>query len=91
MKQRRLNEEADSEIYFPQMQIGFSELDVIVRTDGDPMALLPAIKVQIADLDPEQPVTKVRTWSHQTSPCCCSILSRSSSEIVTLGHRFVWG
>jgi putative ABC transport system permease protein len=61
VKQHRLNREADAEIYYPQSQMGQSELDVIVRTDGDPMALLPAIKGLIAQLDPDQPVTRVRT------------------------------
>jgi putative ABC transport system permease protein len=61
VKQHRLNLEATSEIYYPESQKGFSELDLVVRTDGDPMALLPAIKAQITSLDPDQPVTKVRT------------------------------
>ena len=61
VKQHRLNLEASSEIYFLQSQTGLSELDLVVRTDGDPMALLPAVKAQIARLDPAQPVTKVRT------------------------------
>src|SRR5207248_9259935 len=61
VKQHRLNLEAASEIYYPQSQIGQSEMDVVVRTDGDPMAVLPAVKAQIALLDPAQPVTKVRT------------------------------
>jgi predicted permease len=61
VKQHRLNLDADSEVYFPQSQIGQSEMDLVVRTDGDPMALLPAVKAQVALLDPSQPVTKVRT------------------------------
>jgi predicted permease len=61
VKQQRLNADAASEIYFPQSQMGQAELDLIVRTDGEPMALLPAVKAQVALLDPSQPVTKVRT------------------------------
>ncbi len=61
VKQHRLNLEAASEIYFLESQKGFSELDLVVRTGGDPMTLLPAIKAQIAQLDPSQPITKVRT------------------------------
>ncbi len=61
VKQQRLNVEATSEIYYLESQKGFSELDLVVRTDGDPMALLPSIKARIAELDPSQPVTRVRT------------------------------
>ena len=61
MKQHRLNLEAAPEIYYPESKMGLAEMELIVRTDGDPMALLPAVKAQIAQLDPAQPVTKVRT------------------------------
>jgi putative ABC transport system permease protein len=61
VKQHRLNQEADPEIYYPEWQWGLSELDLVVRTDGDALSLLPAVKAQIAQLDPAQPVTKVRT------------------------------
>ncbi|MGE5049480.1 MAG: ABC transporter permease [Deltaproteobacteria bacterium] len=61
VKQQRLNLEPAPEIYYPQSQTGLAEMELIVRTDGNPMALLPAVKAQIAQLDPAQPVTKVRT------------------------------
>ena len=61
VKQHRLNEDAQPEIYYSQAQMPQAELDLVVRTDGDPMALLPAVKAQVAALDPAQPVTRVRT------------------------------
>jgi putative ABC transport system permease protein len=61
VKQRGLNRAAESEIYFPQSLLAPEEMDVIVRAEGDPAALVPAIRAQIAQLDPDQPVTKVRT------------------------------
>jgi predicted permease len=61
VKQRGLNKEAGSEIYYPQSQLGYAELDLVVRGDGEPMSLLPAVKAQLASLDRDQPVTKVRT------------------------------
>ena len=61
VKQQRLNTESAPEIYYPQSQVGQSEMDLVLRTDGDPMALLPAVKAKIALLDPSQAVTKVRT------------------------------
>ncbi|HEY6909739.1 MAG TPA: ABC transporter permease [Myxococcales bacterium] len=61
VKQHRLNLEPVPEIYYPQSQTGRAEMELIVRTDADPGALLPAVKAQIAQLDPAQPVTRVRT------------------------------
>ncbi len=63
VKQYRLNLEATSEIYYPESRSGNSEMDLVVRTQGDPMTLLPAVKAQIALLDPVQPITRVRTLS----------------------------
>jgi predicted permease len=61
VKQRGLNKEAEMEIYYPHSQLGNAEMDLVVRGDGEPLALLPAVKTQIAALDSDQPVTKVRT------------------------------
>jgi putative ABC transport system permease protein len=61
VKQRWLNKDAASEIYFPQSRSGLSELDIVVRAEGDPAAILPAVKSQIGSLDPDQPITKIRT------------------------------
>ena len=61
VKQHRLNREADPEIYYPRWQWDLAEMDLVVRAEGDPLALLPAVKARIAQLDPSQPVTMVRT------------------------------
>jgi predicted permease len=61
VKQRGLNRAAESEIYYPQSLAALGEMDVIVRAEGDPAALVPAIRAQIAQIDPDQPATKVRT------------------------------
>ena len=61
VKQKRLDRPVDSEIYYAQGKVGFAEMDVIVRTQSDPAALLPAVKAQMAILDPDLPLTKIRT------------------------------
>ncbi|MGZ6141972.1 MAG: ABC transporter permease [Myxococcales bacterium] len=61
VKQYGFDKPVAREIYFPESWWTLSEMDLVVRTDGDPMALLPAVKAQVAALDPAQPVTKVRT------------------------------
>jgi putative ABC transport system permease protein len=60
VKQRRLNEVAASEIYFPQAQVGTPEMEIVVRAAGDAMARVADIKAQIQAVDPDQPVASVR-------------------------------
>jgi ABC-type antimicrobial peptide transport system permease subunit len=48
-------------VYEPYYQTSLSFLDVAVRTDHDPMAIVPAIRAAVAALDPDQPISYVRT------------------------------
>jgi putative ABC transport system permease protein len=48
-------------IYVPHMQHPSGSMGLAVQTDGDPAALAPAIRREILKLDPEQPVSSVRT------------------------------
>ncbi len=48
-------------IYVPYQQAAALWMDVAVRTTGDPLALAPAVIAAIHAVDPEQPVTEIRT------------------------------
>ncbi len=49
-------------VYLPQAQApGNSAMAIVVRTEGDPAALTAAVRREILRLDPEQPVSNVRT------------------------------
>ena len=49
-------------VYLPQAQApGSSAMAIVVRTEGDPAALTAAVRREILRLDPEQPVSNVRT------------------------------
>ena len=49
-------------VYLPQAQApGGSAMAIVVRTEGDPAALTAAVRREILRLDPEQPVSNVRT------------------------------
>lgn len=50
-----------AEVYEPYYQSSLSFLAVAVRTDHDPMAIVPAIRTAVAALDPDQPISYVRT------------------------------
>jgi predicted permease len=48
-------------IYVPHMQHPSQSMGLAVRTDGDPAAMAAAVRSEILKLDPEQPISNVRT------------------------------
>jgi predicted permease len=66
VRQLGLDVPADAEIFVPLDQIegGFMRpQQLVVRTDGDPLALAPAVRRAIWAVDPDQPVSNVRAMS----------------------------
>lgn len=55
-------------IYVPHMQHpGESSMAVVARTEGDPAAMTAAVRREILKLDPEQPISNVRTMENVLS------------------------
>ena len=48
-------------IYAVHAQVPNSDMGLVVRTQGDPAALTAAVRREILNLDPEQPISNVRT------------------------------
>jgi putative ABC transport system permease protein len=48
-------------VYVPHMQHPGESMGVVVRTEGDPAAIASAVRREVLKLDPEQPVSDVRT------------------------------
>jgi predicted permease len=61
VRQNGLDAEAGDAFYFPFLQFGGREMTLFVRTAANPMGMVPRIRVAIHDVDPEQPVSGVRT------------------------------
>jgi len=63
VKHRSLRTGADAELYFPytQQMIGAKYTYLTLRVQGDPLALTASLRRRIHDIDPEQPVTDVKT------------------------------
>src|SRR5262245_44338008 len=61
VKYRNLNEESDPYVYRPATQFVRWATTLVVRTTIDPAALIPAIRQQVASLDPELPLYHVGT------------------------------
>lgn len=53
--------------FLPAAQATQRRADVVVRTAGDPLALVPAIRSLVRDMDPQLPVTRVRTLEQALS------------------------
>lgn len=60
-KYRRLGEEPTAHIWFPQAQLFQAGMTLIVRGAGDPAALTPVLRREVAALDANLPVSNVRT------------------------------
>ena len=56
------------EIFVPlHQQTQSNQLYLLVRTQGEPGAMLPAVRQQLASIDPDQPVYNVRTLEEAVS------------------------
>jgi predicted permease len=62
-----LTEPAAPELYVPAEQVPWSGMAVIVRAEGDPMRLVPAVRGAIASLDRSLPVEDVGRLSELVS------------------------
>jgi putative ABC transport system permease protein len=61
VKRRSLRGDPAAMFYVPLGQDPRDAMTLVLRTDGDPVALAPALRSIVADLDPEQPVASLAT------------------------------
>jgi putative ABC transport system permease protein len=61
VKNRGLEQDPQPQIYLPFAQLPWGDMNLIVRTAVPPQTLAAAIRAQIAAVDADQPVTKIRT------------------------------
>lgn len=54
-------------VYFPHSDLTYSFMTLVIRTDGDPSAIAPAVQREIHSLEPNQPVSNVRTMNQVMS------------------------
>jgi ABC-type antimicrobial peptide transport system permease subunit len=61
VKQTTLDEGSVAQVYVPVSQMAYPGLTFVVRTDGDPLALVPAIKEAAKAVDPGATLNGIRT------------------------------
>lgn len=67
VKHRRLWESSDAELYVPYDQAALGQLSITVRTAGEPMSVLPAVREQVKALDSELPLYQAQTMDEYVS------------------------
>jgi putative ABC transport system permease protein len=58
-----LNEETPDLVYRPQQQDSTRRRFVMVRTAGDPLSFVPAVRAEILAVDAQQPITEIRSMN----------------------------
>ncbi|HKY42370.1 MAG TPA: FtsX-like permease family protein, partial [Pyrinomonadaceae bacterium] len=76
-----LIDESPPAVYFPHPDLAYPFMSLVIRTDGDPTALAPSVQREIRAVDPNQPVSDVRTMNQVMSEW----VSRSRFNTLLLG------
>ena len=63
LRVRSLVEDLTEQVYFSADQVARNPLAYVVRTSGDPAAIVPSIRAAIAQIDPLIPIYDVRPFS----------------------------
>lgn len=67
VKQTALDEEVGSQFYVPQSQMAYPGLTFVLRTRGDPLAAVGAVKQAVAAVDPLATLNDIRTMEDVVS------------------------
>lgn len=76
-----LIDESPPAVYFPHPDLTYPFMTIVFRTDGEPTAIAPAVQREIRSLDPNQPVSDVRTMNQVMADW----VSRSRFNTLLLG------
>jgi len=63
VRNRTLEARSRVELYVPEDQVPFNGMTLAVRTSGNPLSLVPTIQREVASIDPDLPVYRVRTMN----------------------------
>jgi putative ABC transport system permease protein len=58
-----LTEEAEPTVYMPVPELTYAFMTFAIRTTGDPAEITPAVRRELGALDPDQPISDVRTMN----------------------------
>jgi putative ABC transport system permease protein len=81
VREMSLTDQPASAFYRPFSQFPDVNLNVLIRTTGDPLALAGAARAQVRELDPNLPIASIRTMESVVSEAAAR--SRLSSYLLT--------
>jgi len=67
VRNRNLSSELRAGYFVPQAQVPFNQMSIVVRTTGDPKALITAVQNEVHSMDRELPVFNVKTMDEYIS------------------------
>ncbi len=56
-----------SKLYWHHPQFVYSFMTLVIHADGDPTALVPSLRARVGELDPELPISGIRTMDQMVS------------------------
>jgi len=63
VRNRTLEARSRVELYAPENQVPFNGMTLAIRTSTNPLSLVPAIQREVASIDPDLPIYRVRTMN----------------------------
>lgn len=61
IKNNGLEQDTQAQLYLPFPQLPWGDMNLLLRTSLPPMGMISAVRAQIANLDPDQPITNIQT------------------------------
>ena len=61
IRNRGIEQTTQAQLYLAFPQLPWGNMNLLLRTSAPPLSVISAVRVQIAAMDPEQPITKVQT------------------------------
>ncbi|HEY7818035.1 MAG TPA: FtsX-like permease family protein, partial [Vicinamibacteria bacterium] len=63
VRQSALHEPPEPEMYWPQLQASYPLATVVLRTERDPLSILPAVRDAVSSIDRDLPLGRIATGS----------------------------
>ncbi len=58
-----LVDQPEPTVYFPHPELTYPFMTLVIRTTGEPTAIAPAVQRELREIDPDQPVSDLRTMN----------------------------
>ncbi|HKS10236.1 MAG TPA: ABC transporter permease [Pyrinomonadaceae bacterium] len=79
IRQESLTDAVTAELYVPSAQMPMNSVTLFVRTNADPLSLVPAVRSQVLTIDKNQPIYNVKTLDQRVSDA--TAVSRSMTVL----------